>query len=229
MHGAVRPQHHVADALGLRRTTVATAITYLIEAELMTLKTPAVKPAAMGAAGPGRAAVYDLPHRNKGGVVRFDQGDKKLPGYVKAWCDDLRSLTERLSNTAARVLLIVAAVPRDRDGTLLRPDLELDLTSGRLARDLPGMSERTARRAVTELVDLKLARLVRARAGRRAPAISPLAFWSRELLGASVPASPAVSSLAPLAVPLRPAWFCTRCIPCGRKTHVRIPEIGSSP
>jgi predicted transcriptional regulator len=219
----------VADALGLRRATVATLIAHLIEAGLMTLKTPAVKPAAMGAAGPGRAAVYDLPHRHKGGVVRFEQGDKRLPGFAKAWCDELRSLTERLSKPAARVLLIVAAVPRQRDGTLLRPDEEVDLTSATLARDLPGMSERTARRAVAELVELGLVRLVRARAGRRAARYQPAGLLITRIARRKRPSQSGGFELGTVGRTAAPCMVGTRCVPFGRKTGVRIRESGSSP
>ena len=121
-HGAVLPQHHVADALGLRRTTVATAITYLIEAELMTLKTPAVKPAAMGAAGPGRAAGLRpaTPEQGRRRAVR--PGREEAPRICEGLVRRFAFPNRAVEKAAARVLLIVAAVPRDRDGTLLRPD-----------------------------------------------------------------------------------------------------------
>lgn len=167
--GVVLSQHVAAEALNLRRSTVSNAIKLLIAADLMAIKSPAVKPGN----GPGQAAVFDLPHRKHGATVRFDQGDARLPGYVKAWCDDLRKAIKGLGDAAARVLLIVAALPRQRDGTLLDRNAELDLTSGRLAHDLPGLSERTARRAVAEIVQCGLAQLVQPRAGQHGARFRP--------------------------------------------------------
>ena len=167
--GVVLSQHVAAEALNLRRSTVSNAIKLLVAADLMTIMSPAVKPGN----GPGKAAVFDLPHRKQGAAVRFDQGDARLPGFVKAWCDDLREAVKGLSDAAARVLLIVAALPRQRDGTLLDCNAGLDLTSRRLAHDLPGLSERTARRAVAEIVQCGLAQLVQPRTGQRGARFQP--------------------------------------------------------
>ena len=173
-HGAPMPQRQVAAALGVRRSTVSGAIACLVEAGLLLLKTAAVKPTTMGgAAGRGSAAVFDLPHRKARGTVRFDPGDQRLPGFIKAWSNDLRGLAGRVSDEAARVLLIAAARPRKSDGTLLRDDDVVVLTADRLARDLPGLSKRTAARAVNELVAFGLVRTVRPHAGRRAAIYQP--------------------------------------------------------
>jgi hypothetical protein len=150
----VLPQEAIATALHLRRSSVSTAIKRLIEAELMTLTKPAVRPGSMGNSGHGKAAEYDLPHRHKGAVVRFEAGDKGLPGFVKAWCDELRELVSELSDPATRILISAAAVARGRDGTPLQPEIGIDLSGARLTRELPGLSERTARRAVNELLVL---------------------------------------------------------------------------
>ena len=168
-HGVVLSQHVAAEALSLRRSTVSNAIKRLIGADLMAIKSPAVKPGN----GPGRAAVYDLPHRKTGAVLRFDQGDARLPGLVKAWCDELRETVRGLGDAAARVLLIAAGLPRQSDGTLPDHCAGVDLASGRLARDLPGMTERTARRAVAELVKRGLVQKVEPRVGQPGARFQP--------------------------------------------------------
>lgn len=172
--GVVVPQRKAAEDLAVRRDTVRKAIACLLKAGLAVLKAPAIKPTMMGGGtGPGRAAIYDLPHRHTGSGIRFEAGDVRLPGYLKLWCDDLRGLAGRLSDVAARVLLIVAAVPRASDGALLHEDAAIDLTGGRLARDLPRLIERTARRAVIELASTGLVKMVRPHAGTRGARYQP--------------------------------------------------------
>lgn len=147
----VVPQHKVARALRLRPSTVREAVARLLDAELAVLKCAAVRPGGMGGGktGRGQAAEYDLPHRHVGSVVPcYDQGDKRMPGYLKMWCDDLRNLAGRLSDAAARVLMIAAAIPRTSDGTMLNRDEAIDLTGAQLASVLPGLNQRTASRAV---------------------------------------------------------------------------------
>jgi DNA-binding Lrp family transcriptional regulator len=146
-------QAHIATALRIRRSTVSKAIKRLIEAGLITLTKPSIRPGSMGGGGGhGQAAVYDLPHRHKGAAVRFEAGDKRLPGFVKAWCDELRGLIAELSDPAARILIFAAAVARSRDGTPLQPEIGIDLSGARLTRELPGVGERAAQRAVRKLL-----------------------------------------------------------------------------
>lgn len=172
-HGVVMSQHHLAKSLNVRRAKVSSAIRKLLAAELFTMISPSIRPGVMGSSGPGRAAIYDLPHRHYGSVVRFNAGDRRLQGYLKMWSTDLRSVAAQISDAAARVFLIIVAVARKHDGSLSNAAEPLDLTSRRLARDLPGMSERTARRAVAEICELGLLRLMMPRMGRRAAQYQP--------------------------------------------------------
>ena len=172
--GVVLPQRQVAAELGMRRSTVAKAIACLLENGLIILKSAAVKPNTMGGGtGRGQAAVYGLPHRIAGNGIRFDRGDKRLPGYWKVYCRELRQISRQLSNSAARVLLMAAALPRDRNGTLLNQHQTVELTGDQLARDLPGLSDRTARRAVNLLAEKGLVRVLQPSAGQRGARYQP--------------------------------------------------------
>ena len=122
----------------------------------------------------GPAQCTTCPTGHIGSVVpRFDQGDERLPGYLKMWCDDLRDLACRLSDPAARVLTIAAAIPRTSDGAMLNGHETIDLTGSRLARALPGLNERTARRAVAELIALRLVMIIQPHAGQRGAQYQP--------------------------------------------------------
>ncbi len=89
------------------------------------------------------------------------------------WSTDLRSVAAQISDAAARVFLIIVAVARSHAGSVLNTAEPLDLTSRRLARDLPGISGRTARRAVVELFELGLVKLSKPRMGRQAAQYQP--------------------------------------------------------
>jgi hypothetical protein len=203
-HAVVLPQRRVAAELGLRRSTVTTAVRALVDSGLLTLLKPATRPRSMGCNGPGRAAVFDLPHRRVGGTVRFDQGDIRLPGYVKLWATDARALARSLSDAAARVATIAAAVPRASDGTPLCV-AELDLSGDAMAQLLPGISPRTANRAVVELCALGDLKVVSPRNGqhgaRFAPAGRLTTCISRRRRRRPLAASAPVSGASP------PAWF----------------------
>jgi hypothetical protein len=171
--GAAAPQAHVASALHMRRSTVRGAIRALVETGLIEPRCAAVRPGRMGDGRRGQAASYDLPHRRPGSVVRFDPGDRKLPGFFKLYAADLRELAARLSDSGARVLVIAAAVPRSRTGEPAPDAKPLDLSGGRLAQALPGLSARSANRAVQELRSLGLITATRPRAGSRGALYAP--------------------------------------------------------
>jgi hypothetical protein len=170
------PQEHVAKELRVRRSSVASATVQLLEAGLITLVSKAVTPRSMGPIGPGKAAVYEIPHRRVGTGIRFDQGDQRLPGNVKLWASDARYLAKELSDTAARVAIIPLAVPRSSDGTPLREE-SLDLSGDCLIRILPGLTARSAYRGLHELLSKGLLTITQPHAGRRGARYAPAGIF----------------------------------------------------
>lgn len=107
-----------------------------------------IRPGRMGAAGKGKAAVYDLPGRNMNLEIPWRRPtDRGRSGWWRIHSERLRSHLKILSPTAVKVWCHMHAVDRRRDGGPAandpRPIHSADV----------GLSEETLRRAKVELCE----------------------------------------------------------------------------
>jgi predicted transcriptional regulator len=155
----ILPIGHVAAELGMSRTTVVSAIKGLLNEDILILSKPAKRPMTPGGAGKGEAAIYDLPGRRLGHSKDRVIGDSIYRGWWKVWSKELRSAVKNLGDAATKVW-ICAVIPCHRD--------KFGLPSGRQLEELlPGVSARTANRAIKNLVKVGLIRQVVPQSGRR--------------------------------------------------------------
>lgn len=160
------PTHTIASTLAIDKRDVGKALAELQPA-LLTIKTPAVRPGAMGSVR-GSAAVFAVAGRVAGTAQRvFEAGDRRLAGAFRIRCTDLRHLATILNANEARIMVcVILACDRDRHGAPVR--LEPIPLSGRpIAAALQGMSPRAADMAITGLATKGLIRLISPAAGRR--------------------------------------------------------------
>lgn len=108
------PIAFIASELQISKLNAAAAVRSLLP-DLLTLRSPAVRPRGMGAAGRGAAAVYNVAGRLPGAAHRvFEPGDRRHQGSFRIGCDDLRILAAMMTNGEARVLVCLV-LPCDRD------------------------------------------------------------------------------------------------------------------
>lgn len=155
---------HIAKELHARRANVSAALHELRDAELLVLVKAAIAPGRMGGGGRGRAAVFSIPQAS-GRSPCYDPGDHAYQGKWRIFADDLRQLACDLSDAEARIFAhLVVPTDRHKNGVPLTDD-RLMLSGASVAAMLPGMSERTARRALAGLVGRGLLRGLQAASG----------------------------------------------------------------
>jgi hypothetical protein len=165
---APMPIAFIASELQISKLNAAAAVRSLLP-DLLTLRSPAVRPRGMGAAGRGAAAVYNVAGRLPGAAHRvFEPGDRRHQGSFRIGCDDLRILAAMMTNGEARVLVcLVLPCDRDKHGVPQRAQ-PIALTGRATASVLPGMSARAADAAISGLVGKSLLRQIAPASGRRA-------------------------------------------------------------
>jgi hypothetical protein len=167
--------------LGMERIRFARGRDEVAAAGLLVQTREYIRPGGGSDRAPGvqRAAEWDLPAAHRNAVVPLDPGDERLPGAWRLLSADLVKLVgvERrkdghlrpfLTDDQLRVLVALVQGPCDKYGALQVPE-KGQVTAQTVVSRLPGLTLRTAQRALVAMEALGLVRKVAGGTGR-APA-----------------------------------------------------------
>jgi predicted transcriptional regulator len=179
------PSIMTARALGIERTTFASAKRELIQKGLISQTRDPIRPGAAGCLCGRTAAEFSIYGRAAREPLRFDVGDPSFDGYWRVDCENLRTLCSRLGDQAFRILIcLVVPQHRQKSGELkwrlnasscptakVQGSIQSALDKGGVtaarAAKLLNISTRTAQRALVELESFPLVKVFRQGAGRR--------------------------------------------------------------
>jgi hypothetical protein len=167
------PVTSIAKMLCLSKLNVSAALRSL-QPVILTVRNPPIRPDHMGAKR-GSAAVYEVTGRRPGTAHRvFEPGDRRLTGSFRILSDDLRQLASILTDNEARILVcIVLPCHRDKHGAPQQPQ-QVDLSGRGVAKAMPDMPARSARRAIDGLTTKGLVRPVTGASGCRPATYEPI-------------------------------------------------------
>jgi hypothetical protein len=183
------PSAKVASVLGIERMSLKRGRDEVVAAGLLIQTRTYIRPGGPGGGSreTQRAAEWDLPHANRGrhegAPVSLEAGDERLFGYWRIMSADLLRLVgvtpgpggelrQYLTDTQLRVLIVLAQGPRTNGGALQDAATQR-LTVRDVVDRLPGMTLRTAQRAIPGLEQLGLARKIGGGRGSAAARYEP--------------------------------------------------------
>lgn len=187
------PTKDVPRLLGLERSRFALGRAEVIAAGFLVETRAYIRPggAGSGIKQVGRAAEYDLPHAKQGASIPLEPGDQQLPGYWRLLSAELLRIVGRwpykdgklcpfLTDDQLRVMIALVQGPRTEGGALDDP-AKHRTTAPAIMGLLPGLTRRTAQRALVALEARGLARKVGGGVGRAVAVYEPDGVLAAEL------------------------------------------------